>query len=883
MKASQPHSESGEPGNRAASLSSGGEADDLRRAALNLMEDAVLARRAMEELNAELRASESRLERDLAAAQRLQEFSSRLILQDDVSLLYDEILDAAMSIMGSDTASMQIVDESEDALRLLAWRGFGPEFGKTFALNPRDSKTSCSVARRLGQRVVVRDVETCEVMAGTPALEDLRTNGIRAMQSTPLFSRGGKLLGMISTHWRQPHDPSNQSLRLLDILARLAADIIERKHAETVLRESEQRYRTLTSVITDVPWTTDPQGAFVTEQPAWTRYTGQTWEESRGFGWLNALHPDDREQVTATWKRACDTLSLHESSGRIWHAPTKQYRHFVSRATPILNEQGLAREWVGSCTDVHEGVLAEQERLRMLKFDETVMLGMGEGLYTVDAQGAVTTINPAAERLLGWQRGELLGRNMHEVAHYKHRDGRPFPADQCAGLRVLRDGVMLTDHEDVFIRKDGTFFDVTYSSSPLREGNRIVGVVVVFRDTSQRIAMEREIREQAEKLADESRRKDEFLAMLSHELRNPLAPIRSAVHLLRIHERGTENRIQQQAREIIERQVGNLTKLVSDLLEVSRVVSGRIRLDQQTVDLNQVVQHATETVKPLIEQRKHELVVKLCDEPTWANVDATRIEEVLINLLNNAAKYTDEQGRIEVRCEHATEGNYALVRVRDNGVGISKELLPRIFDLFTQAERSLARSAGGLGIGLSLAQRLVDMHGGTIEAHSPPQSCPGGNGSEFIVKLPLTHAPEMLQAVEPGTPAPQRDGIRVLVVDDNIDQVTMLSGALRHAGYIVQSAHTGPEGLQVALQWRPDIVVLDIGLPGLDGYEIARHLRSNADTKSVRLIALTGYAKNSDIARAREAGFDAHLSKPLEFDELEKLLSRTDVHELIAE
>jgi len=289
------------------------------------------------------------------------------------------------------------------------------------------------------------------------------------------------------------------------------------------------------------------------------------------------------------------------------------------------------------------------------------------------------------------------------------------------------------------------------------------------------------------------------------------------------------------------------------------------------------VKHAVETATPLINQHKHELVLHLGDEPIWTNVDATRMEEVLINLLNNAAKYTPDGGRIEVWCEGIPDDKVVQVRVRDNGMGIDEKLLPRIFDLFSQADRSLARSAGGLGIGLSLAHRLVELHGGTIEARSPPKGC--GVGSEFIVKLAMTASPVAAAQVPPDEAEPARNGMKVLIVDDNIDQVTMLADALRMTGYAVQSAHTGTDGLKVSQQWRPDVVLLDIGLPGMDGYDVARRLRTmpldeadGGETFRVRIIAVTGYGRDSDIARAREAGFDAHLVKPFEFDALEKLL-----------
>lgn len=486
--------------------------------------------------------------------------------------------------------------------------------------------------------------------------------------------------------------------------------------------------------------------------------------------------------------------------------------------------------------------------------------------WTADAKGEVYWFNQRWYDYTGTTLGEMQGRGWTKVLHPDHIER--------VAKRIQHSWDTGEPWEDTFPLqgKDGGYRWFLSRALPIRdETNNVICWFGTNTDITEQREMEHRITQQAEQLANESRRKDEFLAMLSHELRNPLAPIRSAVHLLRLHEGDTENLIHRKARDIIERQVDNLTKLINDLLEVSRVVSGRIRLDPQTVDLNQVVQHAIETANPLIEQHGHELILNLSDAPIWTYADATRMEEVFINLLNNAAKYTDDGGQIEVHCEHIPGGNTAQVRVRDNGIGINKELLPHIFDLFTQADRSLARSAGGLGIGLSLTQRLVDLHGGIIEAYSPPQGRPENRGSEFIVKLPLTHAPDLQQAVVSNAatlPGPNKG--RVLVVDDNIDQVTMLTSVLQYKGYNVQSAHNGLDGLKIAQQWRPDIVLLDIGLPGLDGYEVARRLRSYSRTQHARLIALTGYARDTDISQALEAGFDGHLAKPLNFTELEK-------------
>lgn len=493
-----------------------------------------------------------------------------------------------------------------------------------------------------------------------------------------------------------------------------------------------------------------------------------------------------------------------------------------------------------------------------------------DGILILDGHtGRIIDANAFMSALVGLEPQDLLGKELFEIGMYGDE------SENRAAFRELQRTKYLRHEHLPLQHRNGQRVEVEFVANVYHEDHKLVAQCNV-RDISQRVAMEQKIKEQTEALADESRRKDEFLAMLSHELRNPLNPIRSAVHLLKVHERSSESLIQRQAREIIDRQVTNLTKLVSDLLEVSRVTTGRIRLNLQVVDLNQMLVHAVETASPLIEQRKHRLTLHSSKDPVWVNADATRIEEVFVNLLSNAAKFTDEGGEIEIWCEHPRGHNYAQVRVRDNGTGIDEKMLPRVFDMFTQADRSLARSAGGLGIGLSLAHRLVDLHGGTIEAKSPAAG--QTQGSDFIVQLPLMPAPLQL---EPSTAADEHvqmaEGVRVLVVDDNIDSVTMLTSSLRHMGYSVQSAYTGPDGLSVAQQWRPEIVLMDIGLPGLDGFEVARRLRSSPKMQGTWLVAVTGYGRDTDLDLAREAGFDAHLLKPVDIDEIERLLAEWNV------
>ncbi len=389
-------------------------------------------------------------------------------------------------------------------------------------------------------------------------------------------------------------------------------------------------------------------------------------------------------------------------------------------------------------------------------------------------------------------------------------------------------------------------------------------VAVIFKDVTERTELQRKLKEQSGALVDLHRRKDEFLAMLSHELRNPLAPISNAVHMLRLHNK--EDPLQLQARVTIERQLGQLTRLVDDLMEVSRITTGRVHLRQERVAVAGIVERAVETATPLLELRRHELTVSVPEEPIWLFGDAGRLEQVVVNLLTNAAKYTEEGGRVWLTASR--EGDEAVIRVRDTGVGIAPELLPRVFDLFTQAERSLDRAQGGLGIGLALVQRLVEMHRGKVNAFSAM-----GQGSEFVVRLPILGTPIPLPpTVQAGAPT-AGGALRILVVDDNVDSADSLAMLLQTVGHEVQTAHDGPTGLTAALGFHPDAVLLDIGLPKMDGYEVARRMRLAPQLATTPLIALTGYGQESDRQRSREAGFDHHLVKPVDFEKLLGILA----------
>jgi PAS domain S-box-containing protein len=370
-----------------------------------------------------------------------------------------------------------------------------------------------------------------------------------------------------------------------------------------------------------------------------------------------------------------------------------------------------------------------------------------------------------------------------------------------------------------------------------------------------------------EEVRDADRRKDEFLAMLAHELRNPLAPLRNALHILSVPDLGRGQG--EQVRAMMARQVEHLVRMVDDLLDVSRLLRGKIELRPEPFDVAEAVRRAVETAQPVIDALGHELTVVLPAEPLPVRGDLVRLAQVFANLLNNAAKYTDRSGRIRIAA--GREGGQVAVRVRDTGVGIAPDLLPKVFDLFVQADRSAARTQGGLGIGLTLVKRLVEMHGGTVEVRSDGP----GQGSEFVVRLPPAEVElppsvstngQVRVAARAGAP------LRVLVVDDNVDAAESLAVVLRSVGHTVRTAHCGPAAVQVAAALRPEAVVLDIGLPGMDGYEVAQQLR-RGPAAGASLIALTGYGQEEDRRRSKAAGFDHHLVKPVDPAVLTELLA----------
>ncbi len=430
---------------------------------------------------------------------------------------------------------------------------------------------------------------------------------------------------------------------------------------------------------------------------------------------------------------------------------------------------------------------------------------------------------------------------------------------------ALHDGQSVFGEEIVIERPDGQRRCVLPHSEPLRdESGAIVGGVNMLVDITERKRAEDALRKSEDQLRDADRCKDEFLAMLSHELRNPLSAISSAASVAR-HSQTTEH--VEWSTGVIERQVTQLTRLVDDLLDVSRITRGKIQLRKEVVDIGPVLDRAVETARPLIEDRKHKLNISFRSGTLRVNADPVRLEQVVINLLTNAAKYTEAGGRIWLTARQI--GTDVAIRVRDTGVGIAPEQLSRMFEPFVQGDRSAARSEGGLGIGLTLVKSLVEMHGGTVTATS------GGprGGSEFRVRLPVATRRLTESVKAPSVGGNAHPTARVLVVDDNVDSARSLARLLKLLGHDVRTAYDGPEAIAAAETHRPDVILLDIGLPGMDGYCVARQLRESGPCKDSVIVAVSGYGREEDRRRSREAGFNFHLIKPIDHDALLTLLS----------
>jgi len=550
--------------------------------------------------------------------------------------------------------------------------------------------------------------------------------------------------------------------------------------------------------------------------------------------------------------RACWSTPIFSANQKVLGTFANYYR---APRDPNPRDQQLVEVVTRTVAVAIERKQAE-EKLRASEYRFARFMQHLPGLAWIkDLDGRYVYANDAAEKAFRTPRAELYGKTDKEVfppetaAQFRDNDQRALASE--SGIQTI----------ETMEHADGIHHHSIVSKFPISgsDGKTVlVGGVAI--DITERMRAE-------EALQESDRRKNEFLAMLAHELRNPLAPIRNALQIMRLTGRNGE--AVHSASEMMERQVGQMVRLVDDLLDVSRISRGKIELRKRRVELASVVNHAVEAARSLYKSMNHELTVTLPPQPLYLNGDPTRLAQVVGNLLSNACKFTDKGGRIWLTVEQ--EGEQAVIRVRDSGIGIAADQLPRIFEMFRQVDTSLERSHGGLGIGLSLVKNLVEMHGGTAVVHSAGL----GQGSEFVVRLPIlvetAKLPSEPTVSEPTTTTARR----ILVVDDNRDSAESLAMLLKLSGNETHTAYDGLEAVEAAATFKPNLVLLDIGLPKLNGYDAARKIREQPWSKGMVLVALTGWGQEEDRQRSREAGFDGHIVKPVDLTALMKLLAES--------
>ncbi len=639
-------------------------------------------------------------------------------------------------------------------------------------------------------------------------------------------------------------------------------DITERHRSQETLRASEERLRAFVTASSDVVFRMSADWSemgpldgrnFIPDSAGPSR----TWLEDNIF-------PDDRPQVLAAIREAIRTKTIFALEHRVRRADgTAGWT--VSKAVPLFDTRSEITGWFGSASDVTERHEAEAALRASEARKEAILSSALDAIITMDHAGRLVEFNPAAERIFGHTRESVLGRPLADVIIPER-----LRESHNRGLQhYLATGIGPVLHKQIelpALRADGTEFSAELAIIAI-PGIAPPVFTAFLRDVTARKELEASLHARAGELAQADRSKNEFLAMLAHELRNPLAPLRNAAGILETP--GASGDEHAQAHRIVGRSIENMSRMIEDLLDVSRITEGKIELRREQVNLEAILTGAASLVRSGCAARRQELTVTLPHEPVYIHADATRLEQVFGNLLGNACKYSGNDTHILLTAERSPGSGppEVIIRVSDDGAGIAAELLPRIFDLFVQASHTLDRSHGGLGIGLTIVQRLVKLHGGSIAAHSEG----AGKGAEFIVRLPIL-------AEAPPAPAPtplpaQETPRRILIVDDNTDSARSLAVLQSRRGHVTHTAFTGPDAVTAAAEFLPEVVLLDIGLPGMDGFAVARRLRAMPALEGVLIIAMSGYGRTEDRAEARAAGFDEYIVKPVDLEQLREWLA----------
>lgn len=621
----------------------------------------------------------------------------------------------------------------------------------------------------------------------------------------------------------------------------------------------DNRYRLLVESVRDYGiFMLDAQGIVISWNPGAQLIKGYEADEIIGQHFSRFYEPAD---VARGWPaeelvRAAADGRFEDENWRLRKDGTRFWAGVV--ITAMRDASGKLIGFAKVTRDLTERRRHNEELRQSEEQFRLLMDGVRDyAIIMLDASGHVRTWNEGAQQIIGYTAEEIVGRHFSRFYPAESIE-RLWPEHELSVARLQG----RFEEEGWRVRRDGSRFWASVVITALRSPDgELAGFAKVTQDITQR--------QRLEALQESAREMTVFLAMLSHELRNPLAPIRNAVAVLEMSE--NLDRMVEWSRDVIGRQVGHLSRLVDDLLDVSRITSGKIVLVQSSVDLRQIVVHAVEGSRTQFAERHHTLTEHLPDHPVFVNGDPTRLTQVVTNLLSNAAKYTPDGGQISITLQQ--QDREVVLCIKDSGVGLAPDMLERAFELFAQGERTLARSEGGLGVGLTLVRRLVEMHGGTVSA----KSAGPGQGSTFDVRLPAPVPNTISEPITSRSTATNPSRRRILVVDDNADSVNSMKTLLTLKGHDVVSAYDGPEALAMIREFRPALVLLDIGLPGMSGYDVARAAREDAGNRGMVLCAVTGYGQNEDRRRSRDAGFDHHLVKPVDMVALEAVINGSSV------
>lgn len=719
---------------------------------------------------------------------------------------------------------------------------------------------------RANKPYVVDDVET-DPRITAPDLTAFRATEMAAVICVPMF-KGGKFTAAMAVHQKVPRCWTDAEIRLVSAVASRCWETLERARVARELTDIRSRMESALEAGAIGTWAWDVQQDRFYGDASLAHIFGVSPEAVSGgpiSGLMGAIHPDDRERVGALVNRVLASGGAYEADYRVAGNETvdpddrNTWRWITARGQVELDSEWKATRFPGVVIDITERKFVEEaltrvteQSERMKRLYETALSNTPDLVYVFGLDHSFYYANDALLKMWGKSWDEAIGKTCLELGYEPwHASRHDEEIEQViATKKPIRGEVPFTGTNGRRV------YD--YIFVPVFGANgEVEAVAGTTRDITDRQAMEEELRE-----AD--RKKDDFIALLAHELRNPLAPIRNGLQVMRLA--GNNQETLNEARQMMDRQLGHMVRLIDDLLDVSRISRNKMELRRERVPLSEVVASAVETARPLIDRADHELSISLPNAPVYLDADLTRLAQVFSNLLTNSAKYTPPGGKVWLTAKR--RDGFVEISVRDTGIGIPADSLENIFDMFSQVDRSIERSTGGLGIGLALVKGLVEMHGGTVTATSEGE----GKGSLFTVTLPVLagQAANTAQQSERGRSGGSR---RFLVVDDNRDGADSLAMALRFLGDEVRTAYDGAEAVELAESFRPEVILMDVGMPRINGLDATRRIRSESWGKAIKIIALTGWGQSHDRERSREAGCDGHLVKPVNLVDLDKMLA----------